>query len=175
MAYRMRTGGQGGSSGRSPRVQGGVCGMVVPTPEQGASEEQTCQDAGERRVPYISEKLSFRGQRDTPKHVSSQQVATPNAQQPEVGHSRGRRRGHPCSGLFRGAREVEALPHEQGPRTRPGGWPLGTRHGWKWMLACHTAALGARPPGFKSPPPHLPSCEILAKSLHLCEPQLPHL
>lgn len=105
--------------------------MVVPTLVQGASEKKhTGQDAGGEVKSPASDKWGFRGQRDTPKDVSGQWVATPDAQQPEAGTVEDGELGIFCTRLSGGAGEVEAPPMEQGLRTRPGGSSLRDEGGW---------------------------------------------
>lgn len=126
----------------------------------GASGKERTGQGTERQSPASGE-LTFRGQRNTPEDVSSQKVAFPNAQQSEGGRGRGWSLGHPCTGLRRGGRGGEALPTEQGLRTR-------SEESEHWYSgACPAAALGARPPGFKSRRLHLANCEILSKSFPL--------
>lgn len=123
----------------------GVRAIVVAILGQGASEkEQMGQGTERQRKSPASEELTFRGQRNSPKDVSSQKVAIPKAQQSEGGHSRGRSLGHPYTGLLRGGRGGEASPTEQGLAPgRKGASPLRDRHGWEWTLVLRSLPHGS--------------------------------
>lgn len=139
-----------------------VRATVVALLGQGASgKEQTGQGTERQRKSPALDELTFRGQRNTPEDVSSQQVAIPNARQSEGGHSRGRSLGHPYTGLLRGGRGGEASPTEWELRTRPEGSI--TPQGQAW-LGVDTGAqepaprqhlepdrLGSNPSGYTSP------------------------
>ena len=68
----------------------GLSGLCWAHTGTGNFREGVNGPEGRRREEESAlDKLSFGGQRDNPKDMSSQQVATPIAQQPEAGHREG--------------------------------------------------------------------------------------